>query len=332
MAANLETAEIGDNLLWDAFVAESPQGSVFSSSAWMRAAAAAQGGRPVLLGVLENGKPVAGTAFVEVVRGPLRKATSPVLTPYGGMMYGPYTGKRPSEAESFHHACAEVLIDHLRKRYSSIFLVHDPNFTDVRPFVWKGFCTSVRYTYIMDLSDLDHLWDLVERRVRTVIRNGESVLALDGPLGIKEFGELYERTYRDRGNTPPIARSIVERMIEPLLAEGIAEMRTVRDVEGSPIAAMVFAFDRRTVYALVSGTIPARNPSGASSLLFWDAAKRHAGTRAQLDLVGANIPSIAFFKKGFGGALAPYYCTERYSSPAVRAAFSLYHRMHKVLS
>lgn len=331
VAGKLEAAEIEDTLLWDAFVADSPQGNVFSGSVWMDAAAGAQGGVPRIIGVFENGRLMAGVSFLEVARGPFRKATSPVLTPYCGFVYAPFQGKRVSEAESFNNACSEVLIDHLRTTYKHIFIVQSPDLIDVRPFIWEGFSINVRYTYIMDVSDIDRLWDLMEHRVRKVIHNSGS-LALDGPLSVPEFGELYERTYRDRGNPAPIARNIVERMVERLMTEGIAEMRTARDDSGNPIAAMVFAFDRRAVYALVNGTIPSLNSSGASSLLIWDAARRHAGIRARLDLVGANIPSIAFFKKGFGGVLAPYFSTEWYSSPMVRAACSLYTGIHKVFT
>jgi hypothetical protein len=332
VAGKLETAGIEDKELWDAFVTASPQGSVFSTSAWLESAAGAQGGVPIYLGVFENGRLSAGTAFIGMKRGPVRKATAPVLAPYCGFLYAPFSGTKPSEEESRNSACAATIIDYLIPRYGHIFLVQDPRITDVREFLWRGFSCPVRYTYLLDITAPDRLWERMERRVRTVIRNAETSLALDGALDIGEFGGLYERTYRDRGNPPPIPRELVERLVERLIRGGAAEMRSVRDERGEPVAAMVFTFDRRSVYALVSGTIPSKNPSGASSLLFWDAVQRHAGLREKLDLVGANFRTIAFFKKGFGGALAPYFATERYASPAIRAALTLYTRLRKAFS
>ncbi len=329
MAGKLETTRIEDASRWDAFVSESPQGSVFSSSAWLDAAATAQGGAPVRLGVLADGFLIGGAGFVEVRKGPLRKATTPVLTPSGGFLYAPFTGTKPTEGESRNAAAAGAMIEYLTPRYGYIFLSHDPRAADVREFLWRGFSSTVRYTYVLDIREPDRVWDRMERRVRTVVRNAESSLSLDGPISVGEFGKLYERTYRDRDNTPPLPRSQVEAFTQGILVAGLGEMRTVRDASGEPVAAMVFAFDRRSAYALVSGTIPSRNPSGASSLLFWDAVRRYGGGRERLDLVGANLRNIAFFKKGFGGTLTPYFVTERYGSSTTRALFSLYTRLRK---
>jgi hypothetical protein len=201
----------------------------------------------------------------------------------------------------------------------------------MREFLQKGFACRVRYTYILDITDIDRLRERMEPRTRTVIRKAGASLTVTGDLGLGEFGELYERVYRDRGNHPPVPRAYVERLSGSLIAAGIAEMRVVRDQSGTPVAAHVVVFDRDTVYGLTNGAIPERGSSGAFSLLLWDTVMRHRALRKRYDLTGANLPSIAFFKKGFGGALMPYFATEHYSSPLVRAAFSLYTRMHKVI-
>ncbi|HEX3000447.1 MAG TPA: GNAT family N-acetyltransferase [Armatimonadota bacterium] len=331
MAANLEASEIRDNLLWDAFVAESPQGNVFSTSAWMGAAAGAQGGIPRICGVFENGRLMAGASFLELARGPFRKATIAPLAPYCGFLFAPFSGTRPSEEESRNAALAEALIRCLLSRYHHVLLVQDPRYQDMREFLQKNFACRVRYSYILDITDIDRLRERMEPRVRSVIRKAESSLTVSGVIGLDEFGGLYERVYRDRGNHCPIPRAYVERLSGDLISAGIAEMRAVRDQSGALIAAHVVVFDRDTVYGLTNGAVPDRSSSGAFSLLLWDTIQRHRVTRKRYDLTGANLPSIAFFKKGFGGALAPYFVTERYSSPLVRAAFSLYTGIHKVL-
>ncbi|MDP2982842.1 MAG: GNAT family N-acetyltransferase [Candidatus Latescibacter sp.] len=331
MAGKMEILKVEDASLWDAFALSSPQGTVFSTSGWMQAAARTQGGKPVFLGVFENGKPAAGVSFVELARGPFKKATTPVLTPYGGILYRPFPGMRESEAESFNHSCAEMIIEYLQKRYDQVFLVNSPGFGDVRPFSWNRFACTVQYTYILDIESPDKLWERLERRVRTVIRNAEASLFLEGPVSAEQFGDLYEHTYKDRGNKPPVNRSMVVKMVEAVMSGGMGEMRTVRDGDGKIVAAMIFTEDARRVYAWVSGVIPALNHTGASSLLFWDAARSHSGENTCLDLVGANLRTISFFKKGFGGALTPYYTAERYSSRVTHALFSFYSRLNKVV-
>lgn len=323
--------EVESGALWDDFVAASPQGTVFSTSGWLRAAAVAHGGEPRILGVWQNDRLVAGVAYVHLVRKPFRKATTPVLTPYGGMIYRPDPGKRPSEAGYFNLTCAELLASHLRESYNYILLVHAPGMDDVRPFTWAGWRASIRYTYLLDITDVDSLWDLLERRVRTVIRNAENSLALGGEIPLEEFGRLYRRIYRDRNAAPPVPAKAVTALAGEVLKDGLGEMRSVRNEIGEVISVMVLVRDSRTVYAWISGSLPGENNSGAFSLLFWDAVKRYSGDYARLDMVGANIPSIAFFKKGFGGELTPYYVTEAWSSRTARAAITAYSALRRMV-
>jgi len=340
----MEVKRIEDAALWDEFVSASPEGTLFSTSGWVCMAARAQGGVPVMLGVFDDGRLVAGAAYVEVSRGPLRKASSPVLTPYCGFLFRPFHGKRRSEEESFRHAGAAPLVGYLSGRYGHVYLVHTPGVLDMRPFIWNGYTATVRYTYILDITDPDRLWDLMEHRVRTVIRNAGGSLTVETPFTTEVFGGLYEHVYLDRGNEPPVRRGTVVRMVKDVLDAGAGELRVVKDADGAPLCAGVFVRDARMVYAWVSGAIPSKNSSGAMTLLFWDTVCRYRGSHAALDMAGANLPSVAFFKKGFGGSLVHYFVTERYASFLTRTVFSLlprvYHRMreplfsriHKVLS
>jgi len=312
-------------------VSASPEGTVFSRPFWIRAAAEAQGGVPRFSGVFEEGRLAAGMSFVELERGPFKKASTPAATPYGGMLYRPNTQKRQSKAESYNIEFADALIAYLEKRYSHVFLVHAPGFLDLRPFTWAGWSSSVHYTYVLDLQDIDRLWDHIERRVWTVIRNAEASLERGGPVDTARFGELYEHIYRDRGMEPPTPTGLVTSLLDEIMQSGRAEMCSVREPGGDVISVMVFVFGAKTVYAWTSGSLPGENASGATSLLLWDAARRYAGSFSSLDLVGANIRSIAYFKKGFGGTLQPYYTSERYSSHMSEAAMKTYTKMKKLI-
>ena len=323
---------INDDALWDSFVSSSPQGTVFSTSAWIRAAAAIQGGEPRFLGVFEDDRLAGGVTFIELSRGPFKKMTTPVLTPYGGVVYRPVSGKRSTGEESFTTTCAEQLIGNLGGWYSYSCLVHAPGLIDIRPFTWAGWRGSVRYTYVVDLTDTGRVWDLMERRVRTVLRKAESTLGLGGAVDMEQFGGLYDRIYRDRGKKPPIPRNIVTAFVDTMMKTGLAEMRSVRDETGEIISVIVLVSGSGTVYAWISGSVPDKNSTGAFSLLFWDAIRRYSETSTRLDMVGANIPSVAFFKKGFGGELKPYYVTERYGSLLARAVFGAYGGMKRIFS
>jgi len=326
----LTVEKIEDTSLWDKFVEASPQGTVFSTSQWLNAVSSVQGGEPLMVGVWKNDQLIAGVSCIHIAHGPFKKATSPVMTPYGGIIYRPDPGKRHSEAESFNMSCAQQLIKYLNTRYHQVFLVHTPEFKDIRPFTWAGWREKVLYTYIMDITDIERLWNLLERKVRTVIRNAESSLEIGGAIDSAHFTELFKRIYKDRGWSPPVKPAVVNALLDKVIDTDIAEMRTVRNKDGYVISAMVLVFDGRSVYAWISGSIPEENASGAFTLLFWDAVKRHTGIHEKFDMVGANIPSISFFKKRFAGVLTPYYVTERYSSPISQVIMRTYSSMKRL--
>jgi len=324
LAEKLTIRRIEDTSLWDDFVLASPQGTVFSTNAWLKTASAAQGGEPFMLGLFKGDRLAAGVSYIHLTRGLFKKATSPVMTPYGGIIYRSDHGKRHSEAESFNISCAERIIKYLTGNYHHVFLVHAPGYTDIRPFTWAGWTGNVRYTYILDITDTEKLWDLMERRVRTVIRKAEVTLKLGNSIDSGQFVALYEHIYMDRGSSPPVNCEVVKKMLDELLKTKLVEMRTVLDQDNHIISVIVFVKDHKYVFAWISGSLPEKNSSGAFSLLFWDAVKRYGNTHERLDMVGANIPSIAFFKKKFGGELTPYYFTERYSSRMIKTMFTAY--------
>lgn len=330
MAVKREIARVTDDAVWDAFVESSPQGSVFSTSAWMRAAAEAQGGEPVMLGVFENGRLSGGCAFLEIKRGPFRKATAPVLAPYCGFLFAPFSGTRPSEEESRNAVCAGALIEFLQKRYHHVLLIHDPRYLDMREFLWRGFSCQVKYTYILDLADPDKLWNELEDHKRRCIRKADTTLSIEETKDSLLFREMYSRLYRDRGIRMPVPKLLAGEIVDRMCARGIAKVNVVRDQKDELVVLKAVTFDNKTVYDFVDGAIPSRNNSGASTMLLWDVIRRHTGVHDRFDLVGANMRSIAFFKKGFGGVLTPYFVTEWYSSPLTRAAFTAYAGIRKV--
>jgi len=326
----IKIRKIKDVSLWDRFVSNSPQGTVFSTSKWLTAGASTQGGKPVMLGVWDENNFIVGVSFVEITRGPLKKANSPVLTPYGGFIYNIDPDKSGSNTESLQLLCAEKLINHIQKKYHYVSFVHSPGFVDIRPFSWQNWKESVRYTYLLDITDTDKLWGRFRDRARKKIRRAENSLVIGDFIDTEEIGRMYESIFRARKTDPPLSREIVTSMVSNLRESGLVKITTAIESNGETIAVLALVLGKDTVYTWVGATYPEKNYTGADSLLIWNAIKSNSDTHKNLDMMGANIPSIAFFKKGFGGTLVPYYVTERYSSLMSRTAFHAYSKMKRL--
>ena len=173
MADTFKIQLVADDTAWDAFVHQAVGGTVFSTSAWLRCAAAATGGQVHRLGCYRNGSLVAGLSGLARRRGGLYRLETPELTPHTGLLLAPVGSKRPATVEAAqHHACTHLL-DHIAKHYHRTFLVHAPAITDVRPFTWQGWDAHLRYTYRLTLGASNTLWEGLANLRRRDIRKAE---------------------------------------------------------------------------------------------------------------------------------------------------------------
>ena len=332
MGKRINIEKISDYVRWDEFVTSSPQGTVFSSSTWLGAAAEVHGGRRVLLGAFDGDELVAGVGYVELARGPLKKATVPILSPYGGLMYNVTEEVKPQDTSSDQLLCAEKLIHYLKTRYHAVMLTHSPRFLDVRPFSWSGWEQQVRYTYVVDIAGADKEWNRFRDRVKRKIVRAAKEVTVGSTLAPGLIGELHEQMYRRKNMEPPVPGEAVAAMIGRLASDGFIDIRTALREDGSLASFQANVIGTDTIYTWVYGSVTDDGTTSADSLLIWETVKRYSATHRYLDLVGANIPSIAFFKRGFNGTLTPYYVTERYSSLPVKWAFETYTKTKKLFT
>lgn len=322
MADTFEIQLVADDTAWDAFVHQAVGGTVFSTSAWLRCAAAATDGQVHRLGCYRNGSLVAGLSGLARRRWGLYRLETPELTPHTGLLLAPVNSKRPATVEAAQHRACTHLLDYIAKHYHRVFLVHAPTIADVRPFTWQGWDAHLRYTYRLTLGASDTLWEGLANLRRRDIRKAEKLgYQLQTTDDTALFRQHYEATYSNQTSGPPVASTIAERFVALVLEAGLAKAYKIADPEGTVAGLVVFAEGHDTAYFWTGGSDPAFNHTGANSLLFWQYWE--TCSQQYFDFVGANMPSIAFFKRGFGCDLVPYYAVVGYKSRWVKRAFGL---------
>ncbi len=314
-----EILEVENPDAWDEFVRQAVGGSIFATHTWLDCARHTAGGEVHCYGCYKNGHLLAGVSGLAQNRKGLKQLKTPLLTPHGGLICAPIPSKGPAKLEAEWNRAAGLLVQHLNGLYDHVQLAHTPAIKDVREFIWAGWEERVRYTYQMDLSDLDALWERVERRTRTVIRKAEkSGFRMRPTDDLELFRRQYELIYTRQDNKAPVDSDLVQRFVERTSQAGLAHTFLVESPAGAVASMVVFVHGFNTVYAWLAGADPAFNSSGALSLLYW---KFFARTPLKkFDFVGANIPTVAFFKRGFGGDLVPYFVVEGYKNALVRTA------------
>jgi hypothetical protein len=322
MADSYDILEVGDEAGWDDFVRRAAGGTVFSTSAWLRCARQATGSPFRCFGCYKNGQLIAGVSGLEQRRVLFTRFSTPPLTPHGGLLCAPFPGKGPAKAEAEWSRAAALLAGHLARRYGHVHLIHAPAVADVREFLWAGWSARVRYTYLIDLRDREALWERLERRTRTVIHKAEKAGFQLHPTGdLDLFQRQYELIYARQGGPPPVPALLVRRFAQQVLEAGLGQAWAIVSPAGQTAAVVVFVPGFGTAHAWVAGADPALNSTGATSLLYWRFFARTA--LPWFDFVGANLPDIARFKRGFGGDLVPYYAVEGFGSAPARCLFTL---------
>ena len=321
MADSYEIAEVDDAIIWDSFVSQAAGGSVFSTTPWLRCAQEAIGAPFRCVGCFKNGQLLAGVTGLVQRRRFFTRFTTPDLTPHGGLLFTPVPGKGPAKAEAEWNRTAALLIDHLTASYGHVQLVHTPAIGDVREFIWANWNIRIRYTYRIDLSDLDGLWERVERRTRTVIRKAEKGgFQLRETTDLDLFQHQYEQIYTRQDGSPPVSATLVRQFAHQVLDADLGRAWAILSPADEVASIVIFVEDSSTAYAWIAGADPTFNPTGATSLLYWKYFQQTP--LRKFDFVGANIPPIARFKRGFGGDLVPYYAVEGFGSRWLKNSFA----------
>ncbi len=320
MSAKLEVVQIHDPEIWDAFVRTSPEGTVFSTSAWLEAAAEALGGTPIRLGCLRGGDLIGGCGLLRFQKMGLKKVATPALTPYGGFLFAPSSASRAAQEEGKRTAVAGPLIERIETDFHYVLLRHSPALRDVRPFGWAGWGVEVRYTYVVPLQDMEGAWTNCEHNIRKQINKAaKQGIRIAESADIATFLRLQDRSFARQKSAPPLARDRMQAFYEQLRIRDLCRLYVAEDGAGHPMSARIVVPGFDTAYDWVAGADPDYYATGATPLLVWTIMKEMSKTHSYFDFSGANLPSVSKFKRGFGGELRSYYIVEKYASMLSKA-------------
>jgi hypothetical protein len=320
MTTQLELAEADDDAQWDALVDASPQGTVFSKTAFLRSL-----NKPFRrCQVRSQGKVLAQVAVIEDDSG--RKMVQAEFTHYQGILFAPAPdGTLPRQRVVEEFRITEFLIGALCERYAEVAASLSPRFADVRPFLWHNyhepalgqFRVQPRYTAVLDLQvAADEVFTAQARACRRQEWRKGAAFQVDREADVDDFLELYARTFARQGIAlPQPTLDSVRSITAAALDGGYGALSGCATPQG--MASMyLLLFDRTRAYYLFAANDPdLRNTGAASKLMFENIFDARARGMREFDFVGANSPNRSDFKLSFNPELTPYFDV-RYQAPA----------------
>jgi hypothetical protein len=299
---------------WDAFIACSPQRSIFVQTRFLDALQTDY----QLVTCREGGDIVAGAVIMLDAQGKAYESVFP-LTQYQGIMLADAPGLSTHSRLSREFKRLEYFVAELATRYAPFCICQSWRLQDLRALQWHNyhepesqhFQLDLRYSGVLTRSAYQNAQSYLAsvRSVRRqefnkASRNLQFVLATDEDVLV----ELYLRTFaRQQIDVPAQELALVRSILRHSIAAGFGQMACAMQ-DGVPVSCVLFLYDDRTAYYLFGANDPEyRRSFGGTFLLINMLHDAFARGMQEVDLVGVNSPSRGDFKLSLNADLRPYF-------------------------
>lgn len=298
MAALYALTDMGARSAYAALLAESPQRTPFSDLPFADAACIAFGLTGHLL-LTERDAAEGGLTVFEKRAGPVRATALP---PYGEFVTPVL--QRPLRASAVHqHASAlDAIAAALGSRFHQAQLRLHPSLVDVRPLTWAGWTLTPAFHMEASLTGDagTGAWGRYPRK--TVRRHADAYSVSEGRGQIPKVVSLAAQSLEAKGLRHPDVGACTT-LAKALLDAGQARAFSASSMgSGDVEAGAVIVHADQTAYYWIVGSTPG---PAMTVLLAHIAQEMRRDGIDRLHLGGANVPSVAEFKRSLGGELVP---------------------------
>lgn len=333
MAISVSLATDDDLDRWDDLVARSPQGTPFHLRGFLEVLAEHSGATLHPLIGYKGQEPIGLFPGFEISKGPLSTVFSPPPNrkiPYLGPVLLNQDKPKRRKAERAHREFIDQALDTLGdgRRVGYTLVRGGPAYTDVRPFLWRGFETVTEYTYSVDLS----VGEAALRSSFSSDARSNIQAAEDAACSIEEGGTetieavitQLQRRHAEQGEHFGVTPAFVTDLFDRLPPGTLRPYRCT--VEGEFAGGMIVLEFGDTAYRWQGG---AKTGSivGGNDFLDWT-IMRTAMERGldRYDMVGANNERLTDYKAKFDPNLGLYLSVQN-GTRSMNLIASIYKRL-----
>ena len=335
--------ELWDRAQWQEFSAARPS-PFFSQTAWFEPTCRLMSAEPLYLAAISRNNPALCVSLARKKRLGQTLMLTPAIAPYSAWIENLPDDLAPERREARRLEVMGELAESCEQHAAYCRIVLPPQVVDVRPFLWRGWRTEVRYTYKIPLENGAHpvFRQNVRRNLRDAREANLRTECLTREQAHRALRETVAATFRRQGEAPPLPAEAWDDYLGLLSA--CDHVTTMGVFHGdSVLAAIAIGFDPPTAtgagqsaYELIAGTTDEGVPVGASAMALCSAFEFASGKVGEFDFAGANMETIAHYKRGFGGTLTPYLAVEwsrsRTASFVAKTAPTWKHRLRALLA
>lgn len=305
-----------DVSVWDAFVAASPQKSIFCRRVFLNALDV----RYDLWLVDKNGEPQAGAVVVRA--NDERSQAAHLFTMYQWVVLaGHGVALPPHRRASWTLEVTQALLTGLTERYDRLSLYLHHGLEDLRGVQWfhynephlGQFRLDLYYTGLLNLrcwSDYETYFASIRATRRYEYRRALSQgMTVEVSKDIDTLDSLHGLTFERQGlRRKEEEHRWLRGVTAAALEHGFGELLICRNAQGEAASATLFLYDEHTGYWLFGGNHPAYRNSGSGTLLLLENIRRcRLRGVTWVDVGGINSPNRGDFKTSFNAVPVPYF-------------------------
>lgn len=291
---------------WDELVNESPQGTLFCRSWWLRAVC---GDDFNVLIAIRDGHIVAGMALPYSFSGKQKKIIRPPMTTTMGVIF-----RESITVSDNYERRLSAEIDLLCGLVAAIpncdgFKVSfHPTISNWLPFYWQNYRQTTSYTYVLeDISDIDRLIKLFHHSKRKNLARAQKLVRVDREISVDTFYQHHKMTLKKEGKVITYTADYLHRIVAASQTHANVELLAAIDSLGIIHSAIVVLYDRVSAYYVASSIDPDYKNSGSATMLLVESIRKVAGTTNRFDFEGSMIPGVEQSFRRFGAKQVPYF-------------------------
>lgn len=297
----------GDYNKWNALVAASPSGSIYSTPDYLETLCAVTGGKFKIIAVEKGQEFLGGIALYEEPSRWGVFVSDRRLLYYNGIVLRDYDTKYPSVKTSRHIEILDLLERAISAMpYASLRIKSRAAVADPRLFMDRGWSVSPAFSYVVNIKDMKAAWERVEQNLRRLVdRCGSQGMQFSDDDDFDSFFRMHAQTHDRKGAPIYLPRDKFRQWFEILRSRNLCKLYHARLPDGRSIAAQLVLTGSHPVTHTVSAAAdPEFLKMGANAFLRWRsfetlAALGYAGN----DLTDATLNPVTHFKSQLGGDL-----------------------------
>lgn len=241
----------------------------------------------------------------------------PKLTPICGCYVDYSSCNRISERYSLENRVTEefaLFIDSVKPSLFSYTLKPEDFFC--MGFHWNKFSNTVRYTYRVDVSDIDKCFGSFVPVMRKNIRRAERLLHVESEkFNLPQIYDLLKQTYAKQKIAIPYSFAVFENIVTESLRYNQGRLLIAKDEQDNINGVLFIVWDDNICYNLISGIDFRFEKNKVMAYLTWKAMQyAHSLNLKTFDMEGSMLKNIEHYFRFFSGTRTPYLViTKEYS-------------------